>query len=158
MIPISWSEDRTFSVQDGTEIRMLQRAIPLESAAVAEELEPFCCLPCLLQISRKKENKLLKGMVGDFLFNVGCLDLGFRTDDESGILARFHIEKIKEIRLTVWRVNDKLDAIQLNIHAPGDWLYLQTGGEALLDRILLNMQQDNLAIARDFFLANTRPT
>jgi len=133
MSAIEWKLDKTFSDSPGTVVRVLQRYIALETVEIGEELEPFRSLPSLIKISDSSGKNVHRGMVADFRFASGSLDLGFRTDEESGVRVRFHLDNVQSILLTVWRVNSRLDLIQFNAASPQDWLYLQTGGGELLE-------------------------
>lgn len=160
MVSLNWTLDRTFSDCSGTAIRVLQREVLLESAAVHEELEPFCCLPTLMQTSKIQDATPVRGMVASVGFESCCLNLGFRTDDETGAQFRVRLEDVTSIRLTAWRVNEKLDALQVYFESVGAWLYLQTGGQVLLDLILLASQEPgagSLLSAKEIFFANSGP-
>src|ERR1035437_7701756 len=130
---INWEIDKTFTGLRGNIIRVLQRKIPLTNSALQAEVAPFCSLPTLIKASRQRETSIHRGTVTSLQFSSGSLSLGFRTDDESGACVRAQVPQVQSGRLTVWRINDKLDALQLNFDSADGWLYLQTGGDLLLE-------------------------
>lgn len=152
---IEWTLDRTYSTVSGAVIRVLQRQIPEDCAEILQELEPFHSLPTLLRASINHREILLKGMIASSEYSSGSLCIGFRSDEESGATARIHVGNIALIQLTIWRVDSKLNALQLNVECGNSRLYFQTGGSALLPIFLKDRSQTSLELW-ELFRSNGR--
>lgn len=148
---IQWTLDRTYATASGAVIRVLQRDVPLDGSELQQELEPFCRLPTLLKTCIHHRKTLLKGMVAHATLASGSLSVGFRPEDAGEMPITVSVGNPVRLRLTVWRVDSKLDALQLNIECQDDWLYLHTGGDLLLPLFFEDRSRTSLELAELFF-------
>jgi|SRR5580704_896162 hypothetical protein len=126
-----WSDHKVFRSADGDVITMLRRILEDLPEATRHELRPFFDLPSLFE--RRGEahavKELMKGKIGDLYVSEGKVVLSIRSGSTS---TQWELQDLQSTVLTVWRVNEKLDALQVRFHALLDDVYMQTGGQHLL--------------------------
>ena len=115
----------------GIQVAAIRRPLPNVEAELTEDLKPFFHVVSLFQhadrtgISPPRRGRLssLKAPTLDSLVLV------FNPQDASPVEVQ--LSNVRSSLLTIWRVNDVLDALQAFIETDEIVVYLQTGGDAL---------------------------
>jgi hypothetical protein len=119
----------------GVHVAAIRRPLPTDEAELMEDLKPFFHVISLFQYAgRTGIAPFCKG----HLFSVqaptiNSIALTFRPRDASPVAL--HLTNVRSTVLTIWRVDDVLDALQVFISTDDTAVYLQTGGEALLNAL-----------------------
>ncbi len=132
MTDIEWSKKLEYKDRMGNELKVLQRVLKNLEKAKENELKPFFQEPSLfrLRMIDTQYQREVKGILKDICFdaeNTRVIISDFASQH------KFNIGKTKRILLTVYRVNDVLDTIQVNVSAGRGCFYMQTGGLKLLE-------------------------
>ena len=133
MDDIGWDNERVFHGNNDLNVHVLQRRILDIEEAIRIELEPFFYGPSLFQLtplSSQSHRQVLTGALVDVDITGSSLCLAIICVG-SGIRSVWSLGRPLRLWLTVWRVDNKLDALQLNITSPDQTAYLQTGGKLL---------------------------
>jgi len=135
MTEVVWSTNKTFEDSRGNLIQVLQRSLPSLEEAKNEELLPFFHEPSLFQTNSCAPGSLnrIAGVLTVLEFDNSTLRLMLCIRNlDSGDIINWAIHSIQESKMTVWRVNNVLDTIQINIDGEGEKrIYMQTGGSAI---------------------------
>jgi hypothetical protein len=116
----------------GIQVDAIRRSIPILQSEIAEDLKPFFHLTTLFQDADKHgSTRIVRGSLASInVPSSNVVDISFRSFDAS--LTRRHLAPICSSVLTIWRVQDALDSLQVFFSSDEAAVYLQTGGEALL--------------------------
>lgn len=131
-----WTLNETFKDPHGNVIEVLQRPLEDLQDAIENELSPFLEVPARYRITPKQENELSSDFFGK---------LSELTADPSGkglSATIYPLEEPKtplflltgtvtECLLTVWRVNNALDLLQVNVISSYNNIYVHAGGDTL---------------------------
>jgi hypothetical protein len=163
MTEIVWILDRMFIDSTGNSIQVLQRILPDLGKAKSDELLPFFHEPSLFQISPSATNtpQRIAGTLVKLAFDKGILDVWIKAANSVSVEGeKWSINSINESRMTVWRVNNVLDTIQINIMGEHD-LYMQTGGSALIHIFSSELTKlepnEDVILAEKIFAENALP-
>ncbi|HUU90080.1 MAG TPA: hypothetical protein VM238_02600 [Phycisphaerae bacterium] len=134
MDTIPWETDATYPDCLGNHIRLLRRSLPDVESAKSKELLPFFHETSSFVLEsfvpeRDKERVRGKLLRLDLEPSVAraCI-LSHRHTDEYLWL----IHAVARTLLTVWRLNDLLEAVQVELEGRRSVLHMQMGGEHLL--------------------------
>ena len=127
----NWSIDRRFDLKIGDRLGVLQRSLVDVCSAMNLELLPFKNERFVVQY---RESGLASGpeaahklMMSRDQDAIQCgINIGHRR-------KVFRLRSPVENRLTVWRLNDALEALQFNLISGDNSIYLQIGGELLAE-------------------------
>jgi hypothetical protein len=130
----AWTFRRRFSLGHGLQVEVLRRTLNGSPSGILLDLEPFFSLPTLAEFKNAEgEHTVIKDVLKHFeITGARTWHLTFRSPSPALSLC---VIPEKSPYLTVWRVNDGLDALQFRIDGASERLYLQTGGAALLNII-----------------------
>lgn len=141
---VAWDLDRVFTDTHKNELRVLQRALHDLNQAKNEELFPFFQEISLFQLntlSNIPQKQVVKGYLTDLSDKPDSLELTFHSFDKRDQIT-WTISSAARVLITIWRVNDILDTLQVNIIGREENIYMQTGGGSLLDLLFVDM--DNI--------------
>jgi hypothetical protein len=141
---IVWDLDRAFTDTHKNDLRVLQRTLHDLNMAKNSELLPFFQETSLFQLntlSNKPQNQVMKGYLTDLSDKSDSLELTFSSFDKMDQVT-WTINSATRILITIWRVNNILDTLQVNIIGKEETIYMQTGGGSLLDLLFVDM--DNI--------------
>jgi hypothetical protein len=161
MNEIVWILDKVFEDSNGNSIHILQRILPDLVEAKNEELLPFFYEPSLFQVSSRitDEPKLMAGVLTSLNCEGGRLDIGIRPAN-SMVDEKWSVDLVREVKMTVWRINNLLDTLQINI-AGEQALYMQTGGTTLTRIFDAESTQsepnENIVLVERIFVENASP-
>jgi hypothetical protein len=131
MSEIVWVLDKIFEDSKGNLIHVLQRFLPELAETKDEELLPFFYEPSLFQMSSvtTDEPMVIAGVLSNLDFKEGKLEVSIRPAN-SFKDEKWSVGFVQESKMTVWRINNLLDTLQVNISGEQK-LYMQTGGATL---------------------------
>ena len=137
MNEIVWTLDKTFSDPNDNEIHVLQRPLDDIEDAKANELVPFFQPPSLFKFiptHNASDEKNIKSVLLDIAIspNGQSVSITIAQQHEHQNPLCINVGQLEKILLTVWRVNNALDMIQVNMLGSEHKVYMQTGGDALL--------------------------
>jgi len=162
---IIWSLEKTFQDSSKNILHLLKRSIDNILEAKNEELLPFFHEPSLFQlchtISVDNEQRIDR-VVGTLLDisldkNLFCI----RIRQVKGEAIEWKLESGISTQMTVWRVNNILDTLQINIFTQNAELYMQTGGSLITQIFQANKSReikcDDIISAERYFSENAIP-
>lgn len=124
----TWTRIETW-ILDQVMVEMLQRSMVLSSDSLRLEMQPVFELPSLVELRGAKSTHTT-AIVTALTVNESDLILRLRnTTDQSE--SELCLKCITHTRITVWRIDDVLDAIQFLFVAPEGEIYIQVGAAAL---------------------------
>jgi len=129
-----------FTTEAGVEVEVIRRPLPLIHSELIEDLRPFFHVPSLLQYANTAGvAPASRGRLLD-LETLAPDQVAMTFGSKGAPHIQLRLSTIRSRALTIWRVNDVLDALQVLIVAEDIVAYLQTGGDALLHS-LADLQQ-----------------
>jgi hypothetical protein len=145
----AWATEREFQDSQGNWIRILERTLTDLNQAKQKELLPFFREVSLFQLSflgGPREEQRVVGTLVDLAVGSGSLQVRILSRDKKE-QSLWSIQSAAHALLTVWRVNQQLDALQTEVTGAGSRLYMQTGGERLL--YLFDAQAQGIAWSQE---------
>lgn len=135
MDPYKWNLEEKYQSSWGEIIHSLQRTLQMTTDSLIDELNPFFSIPALYRCS-SSSGAMLEPMQGGVLESI-------RVDADTLTLTVIHspVSQSKfsltnpRGKLTVWRVNNQLDMLQVCFSQDGlsnTSIYMQVGGEKTL--------------------------
>jgi hypothetical protein len=154
---LDWVVDRTLHTKRREAVQVLQRRLPLPCSSQSVELLPFTELPSLFQLTGAQgDRKVSKGIMVSMSAQGDTLTATIH-DSQTGTDAVWRLSPLRDVILSVWRINGALDTVQVNFYADGARFYMQTGGQRLLDLITSVVDKsetcDAVRIAQAVFVA-----
>lgn len=145
MSKIVWELDKTFRDDVENVIRVLQRPLHDLTNAKGEDLSPFFNEILLFQLRAAKNiNPIatVKGILLDFMVDGNAVILEIMPVDGKEKI-KWTIQDLKSTLLSVWRVNDFLDAIQVTLNSEHKKIYMQVGGASLSEIFIRGKSGDS---------------
>jgi hypothetical protein len=121
---IKWDRQESLMVSSAP-VELLQRALELDTDSLCAELEPAFEVPALFEsrgTRRVRETAVIMAV------KVESATLTLRLRNAADVTLSMMVERG---RITVWRVDGVLDALQFLFEGFGDEIYVQVGGSAL---------------------------
>ena len=124
----TWTRIETW-ILDLILVEMLQRSMVLSSDSLRLEMQPVFEVSSFVEFRGAKSTRTT-AIVTALTVKESDLILGLRntTDQSESALS---LNDITHSRITVWRIDDVLDAIQFLFVAPEGEIYIQVGAAAL---------------------------
>jgi hypothetical protein len=128
-----WSLNKYFLDPEGNEINVLQRTLPDIEGAKRKDFLPFFSEISLFQLSTFSEHKVEK-VIGRLLgMKADQIGLWVSVRSVNSIETTWQISAPHKPTMTIWRINDVLDTLQVNVRGKCKELYMQTGGTRLFE-------------------------
>jgi hypothetical protein len=124
-----WTLNRTFVI-GASHVEALRRSLSMTTVDAKADTEPFFHLTTLLEFRMTGQpRKVQKGLLTEIDLRGEILLVKFASNAKERITLA--LEDDLKTSLTIWRVNDVFDALQLSVSSKTGRLYLQTGGAGL---------------------------
>ena len=147
-----WIVDKCLVIPSGNEIRILRRASS-DNEEWRQDLKPFEEIPALWKLRMGDgADALTIGTLRRVNNSLDCEEYYILRD--TGVEFKVSLPVPLSREVTAWRVNDKLDMLQVSVRCvdSGVSLYAQLGGATILP-ILMSEEPSNesLVVARSLF-------
>ena len=158
----SWSRVSEFRTGPRTTITLLQRDFSVVDHEIARDLLPMFDLPSLFELGTAASTaQSVRGRLRSIRPDQGNLCIRLVLIAPAKAEYDWVIEHFRKGILTVWRISDRLDALQVVFRGGKNSMYGQTGGAALMAEFRKTTQEDPsyrtaITKARRLFLQQAR--
>ena len=152
-MPIQWDRDESLTV-GRTHVEVLQRRLALAIEILREELRPAFELQTLFEHRNHDTAAIVRMRAVLHALEVNDAVLTFRLQrPDSKDLSVLSLMAVTRGTITVWRIDDTLDALQFLFEAGSEEMYIQLGGVALARLVQEASETDAVDSLLDIFTA-----
>jgi len=127
----AWVVNKVLDLPFALQIRILQREVP-DPATFRADLLPFEETPAIWRYWNGQITRTITGTLATVI-SEGATELFLVEPYSDGLREQLRVSSVNRRELTVWRVNEQLDMLQVRVEGEPEHLYGQLGGERSLE-------------------------